>query len=107
MRNGFTLWDNLCYIYNSGVEDAREFVDLWQKVQPYVDTERYEAIQMRFERQALDAEWWRDACLLYFQQYSRRSIPADCPPPVHDLEELMEFRLHLDNYTAADMDKLQ
>ena len=50
--------------------------------------------------------WWRDACLLYFQQYSRRSIPADCPPPVHDLEELMEFRLHLDNYTAADMDKL-
>ena len=30
MRNGLTLWDNLCYIYNSGVEDAWEFVDLWR-----------------------------------------------------------------------------
>lgn len=106
MRNGLTLWDNLCYIYNSGVEDAREFVDLWQNVQPYIDTERYEAMLMRFERQARDAEWWRDACLFYFQMYSRRPIPADCPPPVHKLDDLMKYRLHIDNYTAADMDKL-
>ena len=81
-------------------------MDLWQNVQPYIDTERYEAMLMRFERQARDAEWWRDACLFYFQMYSRRPIPADCPPPVHKLDDLMKYRLHIDNYTAADMDKL-
>ena len=106
MRNGLTLWDNLCYIYNSGVEDAWEFVDFWQKARPYIDSERYERLLKRFERQAKDAEWWRDACLLYFQRYSRRSIPADCLPPVHKLEDLMKFKLHIDNYTVADMDNL-
>ena len=106
MRNGLTLWDNLCYTYTRGAEEARGFADLWRGMRPYVDAERHADMLRRFERQAKDAWWWRDACLLYFRQYARRDIPADLPSPEHRLDDLKRFRLGIDNYTAADMDKL-
>ena len=106
MRNGLTLWDNLCYTYTRGAEEARGFADLWRGMRPYVDAERHADMLRRFERQAKDAWWWRDACLLYFRQYARRDIPADLPSPEHRLDDLKRFRLDIDNYTAADMDKL-
>lgn len=106
MRNGLTMWDNLCYAYDRGVKQAMEFVETWKTVAPYVDAERYARQLRRFERQAMDAMWWRDAVLLYFQRYSGCSFPADSPKPVHSLEELMNFKLLMDNYTAADMDLL-
>lgn len=106
MRNGLTLWDNLCYIYNHGVDEARHFATVWEVMRPYVDATRYERQKARFDRQAKDAVWWRDACLLYFQQFSGLPLPADCPPPVHKLKDLMKYHLDIDNYTAAGMDKL-
>lgn len=106
MRNGLTLWDNLCYTYTRGAEDARGFVDIWRRVRPHVDGERHADMLRRFERQARDAWWWRDACLLYFRQYARRPIPADLPAPVFRLDDLMRFRLNIDNHTAVDMDRL-
>lgn len=106
MRNGLTLWDNLCYIYNHGVDEARHFATVWEGMRSYVDTTRYERQKARFDRQAKDAVWWRDACLLYFQQFSGLPLPADCPPPVHKLKDLMKYHLDIDNYTAAGMDKL-
>lgn len=106
MRNGLTLWDNLCYIYNHGVDEARHFATVWEGMRPYVDATRYERQKARFDRQAKDAVWWRDACLLYFQQFSGLPLPADCPPPVHKLKDLMKYHLDIDNYTAAGMDKL-
>lgn len=106
MRNGLTLWDNLCYIYNHGVDEARHFATVWEGMRSYVDTTRYERQKARFDRQAKDAVWWRDACLLYFQQFSGLALPADCPPPVHKLKDLMKYHLDIDNYTAAGMDKL-
>lgn len=101
MRNGLTLWDNLCYAYTGGMEDAASFVEVWRSVRPYVDAGRYEAMLGRFERQAKDARWWRDACLLYFRQFSRLPFPADIPPALYDLKTLMGYRLDIDNYTAA------
>lgn len=106
MRNGLTLWDNLCYIYNHGVDEARHFATVWEGMRSYVDATRYERQKARFDRQAKDAVWWRDACLLYFQQFSGLPLPADCPPPVHKLKDLMKYHLDIDNYTAAGMDKL-
>lgn len=106
MRNGLTLWDNLCYIYNHGVDEARHFATVWDGMRPYVDATRFDRQKARFDRQAKDAVWWRDACLLYFQEFSKLPLPADCPAPEHKLEDLKKYRLHIDNYTAADIDKL-
>ncbi len=106
MRNGLPLWDNLCYAYDRGVRQAEAFVDTWKSVKPYIDDSRYQHMLVRFERQAKDAWWWRDACLLYFQQFSKKPLPADSPAPRHTLKDLMAYRLRMDNYTAADMNKL-
>ncbi|MBQ6965488.1 MAG: alpha-glucuronidase [Bacteroidaceae bacterium] len=106
MNNGLSLWDNLCYTYDRGVHQAEEFVETWKSVKPYVEHEQYERQLQRFQRQAKDAQWWRDACLLYFQQFSHRPLPPDSPAPHYTLKELMDYRLNMDNYTAADPARL-
>ena len=106
MRNGLTLWENLCYTYDRGVRQAEEFVKTWQSIEPYIDPARYQHMLVRFERQAKDAWWWRDACLLYFQEFSGKPLPPDSPAPRHNLQDLKKYKLRMDNYTAADMEKL-
>ena len=106
LHNGLSLWDNLCYTYDRGVRQAQEFVETWRAMKPYVSAERYEEQLWRFERQAKDAQWWRDACLLYFQQFSGQPLPADSPAPHFTLEQVMKYHLNMDMYTAADPDKL-
>jgi len=48
--------------------------------------------------QARDAVWWKDACLLYFQQFSEQQIPYDIDRPVHDLEDLMQIKLDMKHH---------
>lgn len=106
MSNGLSLWDNLCYSYDRGVRQAREFVDTWMAVKPYVKEDIYQRQLTRFQRQAKDAQWWRDACLLYFQTFANRPLPPDCPAPVHKLDDLMKYHLDIDNYTSAPIEQL-
>ncbi len=106
MHDGTTMWESLCHTYDRGVTEAQWFLATWRAMRPYVDGVRYERQLKRFERQALDAQWWRDACLLYFQTFSGLPLPADSPKPVFKLDDLMKYHLNINNYTAPDMDKL-
>lgn len=106
MRNGLSLWDNLCYSYDRGVVQANEFVKTWESVKPYIDGARHAEQLRRFNRQAKDAQWWRDACVLYFQQFSGMPIPADSPASKYKLSDLMKYHLNIDNYSSAKMDEL-
>ena len=103
---GETLWNRLCHKYDEGVRAAEGFLRTWESIKSYIDSERYEALHVKFDRQAKDAWWWRDACLLYFQTFSNQPFPKDCPPARHDLETLKKYHLAIDNYTAAPIDKL-
>ncbi len=98
MKSGRTFWDELCHKYDEGVHQARYFLAVWDAVQPYVDSQRFNEIQRKLRIQARDAEWWRDACLLYFQTFSRRPIPQDVEHPVHNLDEMMKFRIPITMY---------
>ena len=106
MSNGLSLWDNLCYSYDRGVRQAHDFVTTWMAVKPYVKEDVYQRQLTRFQRQAKDAQWWRDACLLYFQTFANRPLPPDCPAPVHQLDALMKYHLDIDNYTSAPIEQL-
>lgn len=106
MHNGETMWEALCHTYDLGVRQAEAFARTWEKMKPYVDEERYQAQKLNFDRQARDAWWWRDACLLYFQQFSGMKLPMDCPAPKFKFEDLQKYNLPIDNYTRAPFDKL-
>lgn len=98
MRSGRALWEELCHKYNEGVQSVRDFQRIWDEVEPYVDMERFQDVQKRLRTQSRDAVWWRDACLLYFQQYARRPIPYELERPQHNLEDMMRFQLNIKNF---------
>ncbi len=98
MKSGRTFWDELCHKYDDGVREARRFLNIWDAMEPYMDTQRFADVQRKLRIQVRDAEWWRDACLLYFQTFSHRPIPQDMEHPVHNLDEMMKFRIPISNY---------
>ena len=98
MKSGNTLWKELCYKYDSGVKKVRHYQAVWDQMEQYVDHERFSKIQSKLRIQSRDAVWWKDACLLYFQQFSKRPIPYDIERPVHDLDELMKIKLNLKHH---------
>ena len=106
MKSGRTLWNELCYTFQEGIDEARGFIGTWESVEKYVDPYRYGQVHEKLIRQAKDAIWWRDALMLYFQQYSKMDIPADCTQPQHTLDELRRFRLRISNYETPALDKL-
>jgi alpha-glucuronidase len=89
MKDGRTLWDELCSKYDKGVKNVRALQVTWDRMQPYVDAERFAGVQSLLRRHTRDAQIWKDACILYFQQFSRRPIPFDVERPIYDLETLM------------------
>src|SRR5664280_520259 len=90
MKNGRTLWDDICYHYEIGLQQVREFQKTWDKTEPYVDKERFTIVQSKLRTQCINAQVWKDGCLLYFQQFSMKPIPSDLERPVNNLNDLIE-----------------
>ena len=93
MKNGRILWDELCHKYQEGVDQVRDFQKKWDTIEPLIDPERFSDVQYKLKIQTRDAVWWKDACLLYFQTFSKRPIPFELERPVHDLEEMKQIKL--------------
>jgi len=86
LKNGQTLWNGLALKYQEGVNQVQEMQNIWNKSEIYVDSERFKEVQMLLEIQYKEAKWWRDACLLYFQQYSGQELPAGVEKSTQTLE---------------------
>lgn len=106
LRSGRSLWDELCYKYQKGVDEVRAFQRIWKDMQPYVDAERYQAVAERLDIQARDAVWWKDACLEYFRTFSKKKYPEGVEPPVFTLKELKKVKLPISNYECPTSDML-
>lgn len=106
LKSGNTLWDELCYKYQTGVDKAQEFCEVWNQMSDYVDSERYQAIANRLKIQADDAVWWKDACLEYFRTFSRMKYPSGVDKPVFRLKDLKKVKLPISNYECPSEDIL-
>ncbi|MDR0538695.1 MAG: alpha-glucuronidase [Tannerellaceae bacterium] len=98
MKNGRTLWENLCYRYDAGLQQARAYQMQWDRLQHMVDEERFKAVQRKLMIQTRDAQWWKEACLLYFQTFSRMPIPFDIERPTNTLEDIKKMNLRKITY---------
>jgi alpha-glucuronidase len=90
MKSGNTLWDELCFHYEGGVQQVRQFQRIWDQVERYVDKDRFADVQRRLRDQSLDALEWKDGCLLYFQTFSRMPFPNSIERPMYNLDDLIE-----------------
>lgn len=87
MRSGRTLWDELALRYQRGVDWVRGARKDWAALSGSIDAERHAEVARSLELQERDAVWWRDACLLYFQTFSKRPLPPGVERPRYTLEE--------------------
>lgn len=85
LKNGETLWNGMALKYQEGVNQVKEMQQTWDKTEKYVDKERFKEVQMLLEIQYKEAKWWRDACLLYFQQFSGKELPKGVEKPTQTL----------------------
>jgi alpha-glucuronidase len=74
MKDGKTLWQNLCRHYDNGVKEAASFVGDWRQVRPYVDNQRWQEVDDRITHQLFNAMEWRNVCLKYFQTFSKMPL---------------------------------
>lgn len=98
MKDGKTLWEELCLKYDTGVKGVRNYQETWDKLQTLVDEERFKSVQSKLKIQAEDAVWWKDACVLYFQTFSKQPIPIYIEKPVHELEDLKKIKLNMGHH---------
>jgi alpha-glucuronidase len=90
VKSGRSLWDELCYHYAKGVHEVREFQMIWDKAGSFVDSTRFMEVQRKLREQEMNAVLWKDACLLYFQQFSHMPIPYDIERPVNNLDDIIK-----------------
>ncbi|SHL36067.1 alpha-glucuronidase [Chitinophaga jiangningensis] len=92
MRSGRSLWNELCYQYYTGAARTAALQQTWNKLQAYVDQQRFHEVAMLLGIEHKEAIWWRNACLLYFQTFSRQPIPARYEQPSTSLEYYKSLR---------------
>ena len=86
MKSGENLWEELCAKYYQGVDEIKNSQEKWNSLEKFVDKERFEHVKMLLAIQVKDAIWWRNACLLYFQTFSKMPIPSKYEQPDKTLE---------------------
>lgn len=91
-KSGRTLWEELCYRYYKGAESVGDILITWEGLKNYVDEERFEHVKMLLNIQHKEAKWWRNACVLYFQTFSKKQIPAGYEIPDQSLEYYQSLR---------------
>jgi alpha-glucuronidase len=58
----------------------------WDALSDKIDPERHAAVAKKLTIQERDAIWWKDACLTYFQTFSKRPLPVGVEKPAKSLE---------------------
>ena len=86
LKNGHNLWDGIALKYQEGVDQVSSMITTWNKLKPYIPEQQFEEVSMLLQIQLKEARWWRNACLLYFQTFSKRPLPEGVEKPDRTLE---------------------
>lgn len=106
MKSGNTLWNDLCFAYEKGVNQVRHFQKLWDSVRGFINIDLFKEVEAKLQIQVRDAVWWKDACLLYFQEFSDLPFPAELERPIHQLSDLKKIKLEISMYECPPVEML-
>lgn len=96
MSTGNTVWDEICLHYDKGISQVEDFLATWDGLKPYVSEDIFNEVKRKLTIQYNDAQWWRDACVGYFQTFSRRDLPASVRPLNISIDTLMRKTIKSD-----------
>ena len=82
---GRTVWEELVWRYDHGLDEVRAMRRHWETLRGSVDEQRFAEVSAYLAIQEREAKWWRDACIAYFESVSHRPLPAGVAPPEHPL----------------------
>ncbi len=82
---GRTVWDELTFRYSRGVSTVRGMARTWDSLKDRVDPQRFDETAAFLGEQEAEAQWWRDACIAYFQSQSKLPLAAGIAAPEHPL----------------------
>ncbi len=91
MRSGRTLWDSLLRHYQRGVDTVKHMRRIWAGLSRYVDPQRFRMTAAFLASQQLNAEWWRDASIAYWESISHLPLPPGIAPPPFPLKDYEAF----------------
>ncbi|OOG65898.1 alpha-glucuronidase family glycosyl hydrolase [Flavobacterium sp. A45] len=92
LKNGQTLWNGMALKYQEGVDEVGKMASTWDKMEKHVDKQRFNEVKMLLNIQYKEAQWWRDACLLYFQQFSGKELPKGVEKPTQTLDYFQSLK---------------
>ncbi|HQN93848.1 MAG TPA: alpha-glucuronidase family glycosyl hydrolase [Prolixibacteraceae bacterium] len=94
LKNGQTLWNAICDQYYRGTDAVKQMQKQWQGLKGSIDDQRFDHVSQLLQIQVNESVWWRNACLLYFQQFSKMPIPEKYEKPDKTLEyyQNLQFR---------------
>jgi alpha-glucuronidase len=105
LSTGRTLWDEIVHRYTDGVNRVKQMRRTWAALRGRIDAQRFNLTAQYLAIQEAEAQWWRDACLAYFQSFSKLPFPAGYAPPAHDLDyyKSLDARKNLDAGLATGL----
>src|SRR6266568_4155717 len=86
LRSGSTLWEELLRHYEAGVDTVRWMERTWDGLEGLVDAERFRRVQGFLRIQDVEARWWRDASVAYWESFSHLPLPPGYEAPAHPLD---------------------
>ncbi len=95
MKSGRTLWDELCHRYYGGVETVAAIQATWAAQKNRVNNDTFQEVADLLAMQYEEAKIWRNACVLYFRQFSGMPIPDGLEHPEHPLEYYENLHVHV------------
>ncbi len=81
MASRRTLWHELVTRYDRGVAAVAALQADWQHVRPFVDARRFDDVAQHLAQQKVEAQWWRDASVAYFQSVNGLALPRGARKP--------------------------
>ena len=105
MSSGRTLWDEICLHYDTGISEVENFQKVWAGLKPYVSESIFNEVTKKLDIQKNDAQWWRDACVGYFQTFSHMDLPEGVRPLGMPIDSVMTKSVLSDRYGMPTHDE--
>ena len=83
MRSGRSLWGELVAHYDRGVADVETAEQEWDLLRRFVDAPRHADVAASLDRERIEAKWWREASIAYWQSVSELPLPNGHAAPAH------------------------